>query len=94
MTVKDIISQIEYLYGRQPHMLLKRYINDALLDMSGEIQHYKATVTEDLENDKSWYDIADSIIDVNRVEILNSDSKYEVIPKLSNPDELLEGTTS
>ncbi len=94
MTVKELISQIEYLYGRQPHMLLKRYINDALLDMSAEIQHYKATVTEDLEKDKRWYDIADSMIDIDRVEILNSDDKYEVIPILSDGDEILEGSTS
>ena len=94
MTVKELISQIEYLYGRQPHMLLKRYINDALLDMSADIQHYKATVTEDLEKDKRWYDIADSMIDIDRVEILNSDDKYEVIPILSDGDEILEGSTS
>ena len=94
MTVKELISQIEYLYGRQPHMLLKRYINDALLDMSAEIQHYKATVTEDLEKDKRWYDIADSMIDIDRVEILNSDDRYEVIPILSDGDEILEGSTS
>ena len=94
MTVKELISQIEYLYGRQPHMLLKRYINDALLDKSAEIQHYKATVTEDLEKDKRWYDIADSMIDIDRVEILNSDDKYEVIPILSDGDEILEGSTS
>ena len=93
MTVKELISQVEYLYGKQPHMLIKRYINDGLLDMSGEIQHYKANATEDLIKDKRWYGISDVMIDIDRIEILNSDNKYEVIPFINNSDEILEGDT-
>ena len=91
MTVKDLISQIEYLYGKQPHMYLKRLINDGLLDMSAEVQSYKANATEDLKQDKRWYPLSDTMIEVNRVEILNSNNKYELIPYVQNHDQLLEG---
>ena len=91
MTVKELISQVEHLYGRQPHMLVKRYINDGLLDMSGEIQHYKAVATESLKTDKRWYQANDVMIAINRVEVLNSDGKYELVPRLSDSDALLEG---
>ena len=50
MTVKEMISEIEHLYGRQPHMYIKRLINDALLDMSGKIQHYSAIATTTKQN--------------------------------------------
>ena len=85
MTVKELMSQIELLYGRQPHMYLKRLINDGLLDMSAEIQHYKANAQQDLIENQRWYGISDVMIDIERVEILNSDTKYEVIPTVSNP---------
>ena len=91
MTVKELISQVEHLYGRKPHMYIKRLINDALLDMSGEIQHYKAIAKEDLKQNQRWYPMSDVMIEVNRVEILNSDSTYELIPMLSDPDNLKEG---
>ena len=93
MTVKELINQVEYLYGKQPHMYLKRLINDGLLDMSGEIQSYKAHLKENLIKDQRWYGMSDVIIDVDRIEILNEDSKYEVIPYISNHDEILEGDT-
>jgi hypothetical protein len=93
MTVKELMSQIELLYGRQPHMYLKRLINDGLLDMSAEIQHYKANAQQDLIENQRWYGISDVMIDIERVEILNSDTKYEVIPIVSNPGNVLEGDT-
>jgi len=91
MTVKELISQIEHIYGRQPHMYMKRLINDALLDMSAKVQHYKVTAIETLKTDTKWYGISDVMIDINRVEVLNSDGDYELVPELSNPDELKIG---
>ena len=40
MTVKNIIEQIEILYGRKSHEYIKQLINDALLDISAKKQHY------------------------------------------------------
>lgn len=93
MTVKELINQVELLYGRQPHMYLKRLINDGLLDMSAEIQHYKANAQQDLIENQRWYGISDVMIDIDRIEILNSDTKYEVIPIVNNPGNILEGDT-
>ena len=91
MTVKEVINQVEMLYGRQHHIYLKRLMNDALVDISSEAKHYKSTYSEDLVLDKRWYGIPDGIIEVQRVDVLNSDSKYELVPFLSNYDELLIG---
>lgn len=91
MTVKELISQIEYIYGQQPHMYMKRLINDALLDMSANIKHYRVNAKRALEPNKKWYGLSDVMIDVDRVEILNSDGKYELIPQLSNPDDIKVG---
>ena len=40
MTVKEMISEIEHLYGRQPHKYVMQLINDALLDIGTKKQHY------------------------------------------------------
>ena len=93
MTVKEMISEIEHLYGRQPHMYLKRLINDALLDMSRKIQHYNAIATQTLKQNQRWYPLSDTMIEIKRVEVLNSDSNYELVPMLDNYDELKEGDT-
>ena len=91
MTVKDLTSEIEHLYGRQPHMYIKRLINDALLDMSGKIQHYSGTATQTLKQNQRWYPLSDTMIEVKRVEVKNSDGNYELVPFLDNHDELKEG---
>ena len=91
MTVKELISEIEHLYGRQPHMYLKRLINDALLDMSGKIQHYNAIATQTLKQNQRWYPLSDNELELNVVGVLNSDSNYELVPMLDNYDELKEG---
>ena len=93
MTVKEMISEIEHLYGRQPQMYIKRLINDALLDMSGKIQHYSAIATQTLKQNKRWYPLSDTMIEIKRVEVKNSDGNYELVPMLDNYNELKEGDT-
>ena len=46
MTVKDIVSQVEMLYGIKPHNYIFRLINDCLLDMSSEVQQFSKTAKE------------------------------------------------
>ena len=55
MTVKDIVSQVEMLYGKKSHVYLFRLINDCLLDMSSEVQSYQKTAKETLTQYKRWY---------------------------------------
>ena len=80
MTVKELISEVEHLYGRQPHMYLKRLINDALLDMSDKVKHYKAEGILELKTDQKWYPISDLALQVEQVRIKNSDGNYELVP--------------
>ena len=80
MTVKELISEVEHLYGRQPHMYLKRLINDALLDMSDKVKYYRAEGILELKTDQKWYPISDLALQVEQVRIRNSDGNYELVP--------------
>ena len=103
MTVKDIISQVEMLYGKKPHSYMFRLINDCLLDMSSEVQQFSKTAKETLTQYKRWYPLKDfsdvngnattDIIDIYRVEILDGDSRYNLIPKISDQHKLLKEDT-
>ena len=55
MTVKDVIQQVEKMFGRQPEQYMFRLINDALLDMSSKKQHYTVSATTDLKYKQRWY---------------------------------------
>jgi hypothetical protein len=90
MTVKDIISQIEHLYGRQSHEYIKQLINDALLDISTKKKHYTVTAKSDLLSGTRWYDLPLRAIDITKVEILDNNSRYNLIPKLTDHHLLLK----
>ena len=91
MTVKNIIEQIEILYGRKSHEYIKQLINDALLDISAKKQHYTVSAKTNLEQYKRWYGLDDQVIDIIKVEILDTDSRYVRIPKLADPHNILRG---
>jgi len=103
MTVKEIVSQVELLYGRKPEKYLLRLINDCLLDMASEVQQFSKTAKETLNQYQRWYPIKDfadvngnattDIIDIYRVEVLDSDSRYNLIPKISDQHKLLKEDT-
>ena len=90
MKVKDIISQLEKNMGRQPEGYIMRLINDGLLDIAAERQHKIDDMKMDLVENKRWYEIDDKIIDITRVEILDSNSRYVMIPKLADAHKLLK----
>ena len=94
MTVKDIVGQIEHLFGRQPEQYMYRLINDGLLDISGKAQYYSEIAKTDLKSYQRWYDLDDdAVLDIFRVEILDTDSRYNVVPRLSNSNQLLKSDT-
>ena len=103
MTVKEIVSQVELIYGNKPEKYLLRLINDCLLDMASEVQSYQKTAKETLTQYQRWYPLKDfadvngsattDIIDIFRVEILDSDSRYNLIPKISDSHKLLKEDT-
>ena len=90
MKVKNLIQQVEYLMGRQPERYMMQLINDGLMDMSAKIQHHTAQKKQNLNQKQRWYSLDDNVIDVTRVEILDTDDRYVMIPKLADPHKLLK----
>ena len=96
MTVKNIIEQVESLYGRKGHEYIKQLINDALIDIASKKQHYTVSAKTDLTSGQRWYDLQSRTIDVMKVEILDTSSttaRYNLIPKLTDPHKLLKSDT-
>ena len=93
MTVKSIISQIEKTFGRQSEAYLYQIINDGLIDIANRKQNYILSATTDLEKKKRWYELPSDVLSIEKVEILDSNDRYIMIPKLSDPHRLLRGDT-
>jgi|TARA_Y100001951_G_C11229317_1_gene233653 hypothetical protein len=93
MTSKNIIEQIEALFGRQSEAYMIRLMNDGLANMSSKKQEYTASAVTDLEQYKRWYTLDDQVIDITKIEILDTNSRYVMIPKLSDPHRLLREDT-
>ena len=90
---KNIIEQIEGIFGRQPQAYIFRLINDGLNEISAKCKSYKTSRTTDLEKFKRWYDLHNSVIDITKVEIKDSDGRYVRIPKLVDSHKLLKDDT-
>jgi hypothetical protein len=93
MTAKNIIEQIEKLFGRQPEQFMFQLINDALDDISTSKGNYTVSSTANLEQYKRWYELADKVIDIKKVEILDTNDRYIMIPKLADSHKLLREDT-
>tara|TARA_R100001082_G_scaffold99170_1_gene67770 strand:- start:5171 stop:5488 length:318 start_codon:yes stop_codon:yes gene_type:complete len=93
LTAKDVILQVEHSFGRQPEKYMMRLINDALLDIGSKKQHYTVSAKQDLVPKQRWYTLSDNIIDIIRVEIKDTNNRYVMIPKLSDPHNLLRADT-
>tara|TARA_R110000824_G_scaffold330564_1_gene517357 strand:+ start:116 stop:433 length:318 start_codon:yes stop_codon:yes gene_type:complete len=93
LTVKNIIEQVERLFGRQSEAYMMRLINDALLDINDKKQHYTVSAKRDLVGHDRWYTLTDDMVDITKVEILDTNSRYVMIPKLADSHKLLRGDT-
>ena len=93
MTVRDVIGQIEAIFGRQPEQYMIRLVNDGLNDISSQKQHYTVSSTTDLEVKKRWYELSDQVLDITRVEIKDTDERYVMIPKLTDSHKILKDDT-
>ena len=91
LTVQNIIDAADESVGAKSDDYMIRLINDALLDISEKKQHYTKEVTTDLKKKQRWYTLSDDIIDILRVEVLDSNDRYVMIPKLVDPHKLLKG---
>ena len=93
LTTKNIIEQVERIFGRQSEKYVMRLINDALLDISSKKQYYTKTAKRDLISHDRWYSLLDEMIDIERVEVLDTNSRYVLIPKLTDPHKILRADT-
>ena len=93
MKVKELIQQVEHLMGRQPEGYMIRLINDGLLDIGAMKKEYTVSAKTDLLKKKRWYTLDDQAIDVIKVEILDTNSRYVMIPKLTDSHRLLREDT-
>ena len=93
LTVKNVIDQVEHIAGRQSEAYMLRLVNDALLDISDKKQHYTVSANQNLVPKQRWYSLTDNMIDIVKVEILDTNNRYVSIPKLSDPHRLLRGDT-
>jgi hypothetical protein len=93
MTVKNIMSQLEKTFGRQSETYLIQLLNDGLIDIANKKQGYTVSALTDLEKNKRWYDLPSSVISIERIEILDSNNRYIMIPKLTDPHKLLRADT-
>ena len=93
MTVKNIFSQLEKIFGRNSEKYLIQVINDGLIDIANKKQGYTVSALTDLEKNKRWYDLPASVMSIERVEILDTNDRYIMIPKLTDPHKLLRADT-
>ena len=93
MTVKNVFSQLEKLFGRNSEAYLIQLMNDGLMDIANKKGGYTVSATTDLEKSKRWYDIPEKVLSIERVEVLDANDRYVLIPKLSDPHKLLRADT-
>ena len=90
MKVKNVIEQVEHVAGRQSENYTIQMINDALEEIGITKQHRRKQIKIDLIEDKRWYELEDEMIDIFRVEILDTNDRYVMIPKLTDSHNLLK----
>ena len=93
MTVKTVFSQLEKIFGRNSEKYLIQLMNDGLIDIANKKQHYTVSAITDLEKKKRWYDLPSTVLSIERVEILDTNDRYVMIPKLSDPHKFLRADT-
>jgi len=93
MTAKNIIEQIEKLFGRQQEQYMFQLINDALDEISSKKMNNTVSKTTNLIGYDRWYTLNDDVIQVDRVEIKDTNDRYVMIPKLADSHKILRSDT-
>ena len=93
MTAKNIIEQIEKMFGRQQEQYMFQLINDALDDIASHKGNFTTSKVTDLKKHQRWYQLPDEVIDIKRVEVLDTNNRYVMIPKLTDPHRILREDT-
>ena len=90
LTVQNIIDAVDDSVGAKSDTYMLRLINDALLDINDKKQHYTVVAKRDLVSYDRWYELTDDMVDITRVEILDTNNRYVMIPKLADYHKLLK----
>ena len=93
MTTKNIIEQIEKVFGRQSEQYMYQLINDALDDIASNKRNFTTSKVTDLKKHQRWYKLDDDVIGIKRVEVLDTNNRYVLIPKLADSHKLLREDT-
>ena len=93
MTAKKIIEQIEKLFGRQSEQYMFQLINDALDDIASHKRNFTTSKITDLKKHQRWYSLDDDVVDIKRVEVLDTNDRYVLVPKLADPHKILRADT-
>ena len=82
MEVKDIISQVEGLFGRKPNKYLMQIINDGLMDIASKRLVNEDTAVTDLIEGQRYYDLPPGLLKIVSVEAKqeNTDGGLEFAP--------------
>ena len=87
MKVKQLVGLIEHAYGRKSHKYLMNLLNDGLDDIAQTARNNTAIDTTELVKGQRWYTLNNLVmIDVQKVEILDSDLKWRQLPRSSSPE--------
>ena len=93
LTIKSVISQLEGIFGRQPENYMLTLVNEGLMDIAVTKQENIQSAKANLEQKKRWYNLPSNAIDIVKVEILDTNSRYVMIPKLADSHRLLRDDT-
>ena len=84
---------VEMQFGRQSEVLIRQLLNDGLDEIASKKRNYTSSKVTDLKKHQRWYALEDEVIDIQRVEILDTNDRYVMIPKLTDPHKILREDT-
>ena len=90
MKLNTLISQVEYLYGRRPQAYVLQLINDCLDQIAVISKMYKKHEIMDLVQAQRLYTLPADLMQIERVDVLSTNSRYSMIPKLTDGFHLLK----
>ena len=90
MKLNSLISQVEYLFGRRPQAYVLQLVNDCLDQISVTSKMYKKHEIMDLTQAQRLYTLPSDLMQIERVDVLNTNSRYSMIPKLTDGFHLLK----
>ena len=68
-------------------------INDALDDIASHKGNFTTSKVTDLKKHQRWYSLDDDVVDIKRVEVLDTNDRYVMIPKLADSHKILRADT-